>query len=144
MQEQLKKIQEEASEIISSITSLEKLQEIHRLYLGKKGELTSVLKGLAKLTVEEKKLIGSLANSIKEDLQNKIKDKEAELEASKPLLKNKIDISLPPLKPHRGHLHPTIQRMYDLNDAFRSWNCEIYDGNLSSNEAEAVGQLKFA
>lgn len=143
MQEQLKKIQEEASEIISSTTSLEKLQEIHRLYLGKKGELTSVLKGLAKLTVEEKKQIGSLANSIKEDLQNKIKEKESELEAAKPLLKNKIDISLPPLRRHRGHLHPTIQMMYDLNDAFRSLNFEIYEGDLISNEAEAFDNLNF-
>ena len=77
--DKLKEIEEKAKAEINSADLLDKLEAIRVRLLGKKGELTSVLRGLKDLSVEEKKNIGGMANRIKSELESLIKDRKENL-----------------------------------------------------------------
>lgn len=143
MQNELRQIQTEAILAITEARSPEEMQELHRKYLGKKGKLTSVLKSLGSMDPEERKVVGMLANEIKERLQLEFKGREASLESEKAFLNETIDLSLPGKAAPRGRLHPSLQMMEDLNEAFRSLNFDIYEGNLITTEEVAFDFLNF-
>ena len=98
MKEQINKINAQAKEEILSCKSIQDLTELKIKYLGKKGELTAILKGMKDLSPEERPMIGELVNNVRNELENKIKTKEEEFkeeELNKKLESEKIDISLP-------------------------------------------------
>jgi phenylalanyl-tRNA synthetase alpha chain len=94
-------------------------------YLGRKGELSQILRSLKDLSVEERKEIGALANSIKNDLGSVFKNKEDEVLGEK---SEDYDISLPGKEMKTGHLHPLTLIQRDLEDIFKSLGFSIFEG----------------
>ncbi|MDO5732803.1 MAG: phenylalanine--tRNA ligase subunit alpha [Eubacteriales bacterium] len=143
MKEKLKSMQVALQERLETIANTEDLAALYREVLGKKGELTKILKGLAGLSPEEKREMGQLANQLRDQLSEAFKKKESELLDAQSLLSKPIDLSLPGIELTSGALHPTTQMLYDLNDAFRSLNFDVYEGPMISSEAAEFDRLNF-
>ena len=98
MQERLQELQEEALEKITAASNLKELNDIRVAYLGKKGPITEVLRGMGKLSAEERPKMGALANDVRETITAKIEEKQALLEEAAvkaQLEKETIDVTLP-------------------------------------------------
>src|SRR5690554_262734 len=98
MQERLENLREEAVQAVESVDTTKDLQEIRVLYLGKKGAVTEVLKGMGKLSKEERPKIGQLANEVRDAITAAIETKEEVLEKEaleKQLIAETIDVTLP-------------------------------------------------
>src|SRR5690625_3143223 len=80
MKEQLAALQTEALEKVSNIETIKELQDINVAYLGRKGSLTAVLRGMGKLSPEERPVIGELANKVREVISKAIEEKQEVLE----------------------------------------------------------------
>ncbi|WP_298706771.1 phenylalanine--tRNA ligase subunit alpha [uncultured Veillonella sp.] len=109
MEETLKALKEQAASLINHADALPKLQEARVKYLGKKGELTALLKGLGKLAAEERPRMGALVNTVRQELEAMIDDVQQKLEAevlAAKLSAEKIDITLPGRATREGHVHP--------------------------------------
>ena len=109
MKEKLQEIQNKGVKEISSATDLKVLDEIRVKYLGKAGELTQILRGMKDVPPEERREVGTLANSVREKMEIALSEKLAELENAKLLAdmeKEKIDITEPSTGIKRGALHP--------------------------------------
>ncbi len=131
MKEKLEQIKNAAEAALGSASDMDGLEKIRIAYLGKKGELTAVLKGMGKLSAEERPVIGALANEIREFLTKEIDNKKAQLlkaEREKKLASEVIDVTLPARIPERGHLHPLTKVMNDIKDIFIGMGFEIADG----------------
>ena len=105
MKEQINQIKQNALEEISQTEELKTLNDVKVKYLGKKGELTSVLRGMGALTPEERPVIGSLVNEVREEIEKALNEKEEkfkEAELQEKLEKETIDITLPGTKIKRG------------------------------------------
>src|SRR5699024_12874195 len=108
MKEQLQKLQEEVTGIIKHITSLKYLQDLQEKYLGRKGSITEVLRGMGKLSKEERPVIGELANKVRGTIQSAIDEKKEALEQialEKQLETETIDVTLPGRPVHTGGTH---------------------------------------
>src|SRR5699024_4997555 len=98
MKEQLQKLQEEGTAIIKDITSLKTLQELQVKYLGRKGPIPEALRGMWKLSKEERPGIGELANKVRGTIQSAIDEKKEALEQialEKQLETETFDVTLP-------------------------------------------------
>lgn len=116
---------------IAEITDLKLLSEIKLKYLGKKSELGQILKGLGKLSIEEKKLIGKEVNLVKAELTAQLGLKEAAIKKAELNLKIKndtIDITLPGRKRHRGSLHPVSLIQHEIYKIFSFMGYTVEDG----------------
>ncbi|MBT4669335.1 MAG: phenylalanine--tRNA ligase subunit alpha, partial [Candidatus Ruthia sp.] len=113
-------ILDQAKASIAAAKSLKELDDLRVKFLGKKGELTALLKGLGKLSKEERPKMGEAINQAKVKLQNLLTDRKNHLETlelEKRLLKEKIDVSLPGRNVEMGGLHPvtiTLNRIQSL------------------------------
>ena len=110
-----------AKKLIEAATTTEALFDVKVKFLGKQGSLTSVLKELGKLTPDERKVIGQLANTVKAELEGLIDSKNNSLktlELNKKLSKEKIDVSLPGLAPRVGSIHPINKVMDEMCGIF--------------------------
>ncbi|MDO5022147.1 MAG: phenylalanine--tRNA ligase subunit alpha [Eubacteriales bacterium] len=143
MQEELRQMLEEAKRQIELAKSGDKLFTIRQKYMGKKGALTGVLKGLAGLSPEEKREIGSFANQIKTQIQVLLEKREADILENASNLDKPFDMTLPGEMPIKGGLHPIKQMCYDLNDAFLSLGFEIYSEDEITSEAYGFDNLNF-
>ena len=129
MKERLQKIREQALSAINSDNA--DLEQIRIQYLGKKGELTSVLRGMGALSPEERPIVGQIANEVRADIESAIKikadvQKNAELE--KKLVTEKIDVTLPANIPTAGKLHPLTQVQRTIEDIFIGMGFSIAEG----------------
>jgi phenylalanyl-tRNA synthetase alpha chain len=131
MKEQLQAIKLSVESALKDADTLEALEEIRIKYMGKKGELTAVLKGMGKLTPEERPVIGALANEIRQNLETEIESKkktiESRLEEEK-LKSEVIDITMPGKKTNVGKLHPMTQVMNTLKEIFMGMGFSIAEG----------------
>ena len=131
MKEQIEKIRSLAKEEISNVTNLQELNEVRVKFLGKKGELTAVLRGMGTLSSEERPIIGELVNKVRDELENLIKEKEEEFKKvnlNEKLKKETIDITLPATKVKRGSKHPVNRIIEELEDLFVSMGYDVVDG----------------
>ncbi len=128
MQEQIKKIKEGAVEEIAEIQDLKQIQDLKVKYLGKKSEFNQILKGLKDLSVEDKKIIGPLANQTKNEIKELLEQKEEELENAVDAEKEWIDVTAPGKKIKPGKLHPLTLVQNQIEDIFTSMGFEIADG----------------
>lgn len=123
MKEQLEKIYAEATTDIENASSVKDLEDIKFKYLSRKGEFNEIKKGLKDLSVEDKKIVGSLANEITQKLESSIKDKFKlfyEKELNEKLQKEKIDVTLPGQYVPRGHVHPLTSTTNEICSIFQS------------------------
>lgn len=131
MKENILKIKENAKHEIEEAKNITELETIRVKYLGKKGELTIVLRGMGELSAEERPLIGSLVNSTKEELENLIKEKQInfkKMELAEKLENEKIDITLPSTKVKRGSKHPLNRIIEEIEDLFVSMGYDVVTG----------------
>ena len=131
MEEQIKQIQNNAIEEISHSQDVKALEETKVKYLGKKGELTAILRGMGGLSPEERPIIGSLVNEVREKIELILKQKEEELknkEMEENLKTEKIDITLPSTKIRRGSKHPVNRIIEEVEDIFVSMGYDVVDG----------------
>ncbi|HHX37534.1 MAG TPA: phenylalanine--tRNA ligase subunit alpha, partial [Clostridiaceae bacterium] len=119
MSEIVKDIEAIRSQFLSDLEILKTSQELEELriaYLGKKGRLTSVLKGMGKLSKEERPTVGKLANEVRELLNERLDDAKRTLRAKEleqQLESEKLDVTVPGIRPARGVSHP-IEQTIDL------------------------------
>jgi phenylalanyl-tRNA synthetase alpha chain len=144
MIEKLEKIKEMSLNKILETNSIIDLQELRKDVMGKKSELSEVLKSLGSLEPEQRKEVGIKATEIKNFLSNKLDEREAELIDQKSVLDEPIDVTRPGTKVSEGALHPITQMCYDLNDAFLSLGFEVYSEDDISSEKFAFDNLNFA
>ena len=131
MKEQIEQIKLKSIEEIKKSTDLKNLEELRVKYLGKKGELTAVLRGMKDISPEERPIIGNLVNEVKAELENIIEEKETlfkQEELNKKLEAEKIDITLPGSKLKRGSLHPVNRIIEDIEDLFVSMGYDVVEG----------------
>jgi len=131
MREQLEQIKLTATAQLDSADSIEALEEARIKYLGKKGELTAILKGMGGLSAEERPVIGALANEVREFLTNAIDTKKSEMEAKlqdEKLAKEVIDITMPGKKSKVGNLHPLTKVLDEFKDTVIGLGFSIAEG----------------
>jgi len=131
VKEKIEQIKQKSIEEIKALKDSKALEELKIKYLGKKGELTSVLRGMKDLTAEERPVIGELVNNVKSTLSKIIEEKEREfkeLELNRKLQNEKIDITLPGNKFKRGSIHPLNRVIEDMEDLFVSMGYDVVTG----------------
>ena len=131
MKEQLRAISERAAAALKEVKAQSELEELRVAYLGKKGELTSILKQMGKLSAEERPAMGQLANAVRSEIEAKIAEKTAlikKAEQDKKLEKETLDISLPGKKGKKGGLHPLNTVLKDMINIFQSMGFDVVDG----------------
>ncbi|HNZ62886.1 MAG TPA: phenylalanine--tRNA ligase subunit alpha [Bacillota bacterium] len=143
MTDKLKEIRLAGLEAFAAAETSDQLELLRQQYLGKKGLLTEILKGLGRLSPEERRQTGQLANEIKNQLAGAIESRKEELLANASLFVQPPDLTIPGTGMARGGLHPVTQMCYDLNDAFRSLNFEIFSEDEITSELYAFDHLNF-
>ena len=131
MKEQIEQIKVNALKEIEKAKDLKELNEVNVKYLGKKGELTAVLRGMGALSAEERPVIGSLVNVVRDELEKAISEKEEKFKAEEmeaKLVKEKIDITLPANKIKRGSKHPLNRIIEEVEDIFVGMGYDVVDG----------------
>lgn len=131
MKEQIEQIKASAMQELANVTTAKELDDVRVKYLGKKGELTSVLRGMGALSAEERPVIGGLVNTVKTEIEDVINKKEDEfkaLELKRKLEKETIDITLPSEKIKRGSKHPLNRIIEDVEDLFVSMGYDVVTG----------------
>lgn len=131
MQEKLLAIKEAAFNEISSAENSGTLEEIRVKYLGKKGELTTILRGMGSLTPEERPVVGKLVNEAKNEVEQKLEEVGTAIktkEKNAKLASEVIDISLPGKKNVIGKRHPLDLTLDRMKEIFISMGFSIEDG----------------
>jgi phenylalanyl-tRNA synthetase alpha chain len=131
MKEKLQKIREQAIAQIEGSDGLEKLSEVRGAILGKKGELTAVLKGMKDVPPEDRPKVGQWVNETRAAIENVLAEQTKKLEAEALRIRyeaEKIDVTMPAETPAKGNLHPITQVRNQLTDIFASMGFEIYEG----------------
>ena len=131
MNEKLKAIREEAVSKILESENLDKLNEIRVAYLGKKGQLTEVLKGMKDVAPEDRPKVGQMVNETRAAIEEKMEEVKNNLAAKAREAKLKaevIDVTLPAKKNKIGHLHPNTVALEELEKIFVGLGYEVVEG----------------
>ena len=131
MKEQIEQIKVTSIEEVKNAKDLKTLNDLKVKYLGKKGELTQVLRGMGAISPEERPVIGGLVNAVRDELNGLFDSKEKELqeaELAKKLEAEKIDVTLPASKTKRGSKHPLNRVIEEIEDLFVSMGYDVVDG----------------
>ncbi len=120
LEAQLEALQQEAKGAIAATATLERLEELRVVYLGKKGQLSALLRGMGQLSIEERPRIGALVNTVKEALQTDLEQQRTNLQSRQiqaQLEAETLDVTMPAVYRPIGRLHPlnsTIDRALDI------------------------------
>jgi len=131
MKEQIETILQQALDDIAGVLSVEALQEVRVKYLGKKGALTTIMKGIGALSPEERPIIGQVVNSVRTELEEKIETTLAHIRnASKTesLQKERIDVTLPGRRRPTGSKHPITLVTDEITDIFAGLGFQVAEG----------------
>jgi len=131
MKEKLEALKEQALSSINEADNSAALEEIRIKYLGKKGELTAILKMMGSLSAEERPVVGQIANEVRGAIDSALTEKSAVLEKAaqdKKLNDEAIDVTMPSKKAIIGGLHPLNKVLDDMLDIFQSMGFDVVDG----------------
>ncbi|RAS77731.1 phenylalanine--tRNA ligase subunit alpha [Priestia endophytica] len=131
MKERLQELKEEALGKVESAQNLKEVNDVRVAYLGKKGPITEVLRGMGKLSAEERPVIGSLANEVREEIASQIAAKQARLEeeeVERQLASETIDVTLPGRPVKTGNHHPLTAVIEEMEDLFLGMGYNIAEG----------------
>ncbi len=131
MKDQLMEIRKKAEEELSKVQSMQELESLRVKYLGKKGQLTSVLRGMGALPAEERPVVGQLANEIREFIERTLEDSRQNLMRKERALKMEqeaIDVTVPGKRRFLGKKHPLSIVMDEIKEVFLGMGYEIAEG----------------
>ncbi|MGE3920349.1 MAG: phenylalanine--tRNA ligase subunit alpha [Gammaproteobacteria bacterium] len=131
MLKELPEIIESAKKKIADTNDLSSLEQVRVQYLGKKGELTEILKSIGSLSSDERPKAGQLINEAKVQVNDLLEKRKVELEAvdlSQKLAEQSIDVTLPGRSQSQGHLHPVSRVRNRVENFFRQLGFDIADG----------------
>ena len=131
MKERLQEIRERALEQINSTDSLEKLNEVRVSILGKKGELTEVLKGMKDVEPKDRPMVGQIVNETRQAIEEVLENARKELSEKMREIQMKaevIDVTLPAKKNNVGHSHPNTLALEEIKKIFVGMGYEVVEG----------------
>ena len=131
LEQKVGQIREEAMNALLGADGMDRLNEIRVAYLGKKGTLTAVLKGMKDVTPEERPKVGKWVNDAREQIEGRIEEIRARLEEEKleaRLEAEAIDVTLPARKQKRGHRHPNTIALEEVERIFVGMGYEVVEG----------------
>ena len=131
MRELMQKLREASLQAILEAQDAEGLENLRVKYLGKKGEMTGILRQMGKLSAEERPAMGQLANQLRSEIENAIEQRRKELSEAmleRKLEREALDVTLPGETPHLGHKHPMYNVLDQIKDIFIGMGFEIVDG----------------
>ena len=139
----ISEIREQALAAVRNASSFEDLQQLETSLLGKKGSVTGLLKAIREVPPEQRRQFGQDVNVLKNEIEKAVEERRGQLVIQSAERGVELDTSLPGAAPRRGTLHPIIQTMYALNDAFLSLGFEIFEAPEVSSELFAFDNLNF-
>ncbi len=131
MKEKLQKIKEEAIRHIESSEDLSKLNDVRVAVLGKKGELTAVLKSMKDILPKDRPAFGQMVNDVRAEIEKRLEDAKSALEAKEMelrLQKEVIDVTLPAKRNKVGHRHPNTIALEEVESIFIGMGYEVVEG----------------
>lgn len=131
MKAKLEEIRLEALHALEGLDELDKLEEFRLKYLGKKGALTQVLRGMGGLPAEERPIVGQIANEVRNQLESELEQKTKDLKEAaltRRLEAEKIDVTVPGERPGLGRLHPVTTVLNELKDIFLGMGFDVAEG----------------
>ncbi len=131
MKEQLEQLKTQALAALQEASTPAALEEVRLRYLSKKGEVTSVLKMMGKLSAEERPIIGQLANNVRAEIEQRLEEKMSEINAAvleEKLASEALDVTIPGEAVTMGHEHPMNQVLQEIKDIFVGLGYQIVDG----------------
>ncbi|MDR2903424.1 MAG: phenylalanine--tRNA ligase subunit alpha, partial [Clostridiales bacterium] len=131
MKEQLQKIKSEAAEKLADIANLKELDDLRVYYLGKKGALTKILKGMGALSAEERPVIGQISNEVRAFIETKLDEAKKDLsmkEQAAHMKEEIIDVTMPGRLQEIGHRHPMTTVIEEVKRIFIGMGYEIAEG----------------
>ena len=131
MKELLQKLHDAAMQAILETEDVDSLESLRVKYLGKKGELTSILRQMGRLSAEERPAMGQLANQLRAEIEETLETRRAALNEARlemKLLQETVDVTLPGKKQPQGHKHPMYSVLDQIKDIFIGMGFEIVDG----------------
>lgn len=131
MKQQLESIRAQAMAALEDASTPAALEELRVKLLGKKGELTAVLKQMGKLSAEERPVMGQLANSVRSAIEEKLEERKAEIHASvleAKLAAEAVDVTIPGTAVAVGHQHPMNQVLQQIKDVFVGLGYQVVEG----------------
>ena len=146
MKEKLKMLQEKASEAFREAKEIKDVDELKVKYLGKKGELTRLLKDLGRLSAEERPIIGQFANDVRQDIETMLEETKKRLTAAemeRRMEKEKIDVTMPGKAQPEGHKHPMSIVIDELCDIFMGMGYEVAEGPEVEDDWHVFEALNF-
>ena len=137
LKEQLQAIQQKAVERLEQAKETQAVEDIRIKYLGKKGDVTQVLKGMKDLSPKERPIVGKLANDVRDTIQAKISERKAVLHQealNKQLEEETIDVTLPGTTHSVAQTHIILQVIEEIEDLFLGMGYKIVEGNEVETE----------
>ena len=131
MKEQLKLLRESSLSAIAEAQTGDELEALRIKYLGKKGELTAILKLMGKLSAEERPVMGQLANEVRNVVEASLEERKSAVSAlmlEKRLADEAIDVTSPGKKQEMGHRHPMYTALDEIKEIFIGMGFTILDG----------------
>jgi len=137
MKESLQALQSQALTELKAVKTPAELKELRVKYLGRKGPMTEILRGMGKVPAAERPVIGQVVNEVKKNLDTAITEREAVLERealAARLANEKVDITLPGRKCAAGHLHPLTLTLREIKRIFMNMGFDVIEGPEIEND----------
>ena len=131
MKDMMQQLRDTAIGAILKAENVESLEAMRIKYLGKKGELTAILKQMGSLSPEERPVMGQIANRLRSDIEEALDQRRKDLEAVRMALKlesETVDVTMPGKDVREGHKHPMYNVLDQIKDIFIGMGFEIVDG----------------
>ena len=131
MKQQLEQIRSQALASLEQVQTPAALDELRVRYLGKKGELTAVLKQMGKLSPEERPVLGQLTNSVRAEIEAKLEERKIAINAAvleAKLASEALDVTIPGTEVKLGHQHPMNQVLQQIKEIFVGLGYQVVDG----------------
>ena len=125
--ESVEQLREAAVSALNSADSSEHLESWRVEFLGRKGRLTALLRGLGSLEIEERKIVGAAANLLRADLDSLYEERERQAKSLNAVV-GSLDVTLPGRKPAVGGLHPSTQMIREITQAFNEMGFQTVEG----------------
>ena len=131
IQEDLERIRQEAKKKLEEVTTPEEINDLRVALLGKKGQITAILKGMKDVSKEDRPKVGQMVNEMRTEIETALTGRQEEILAKLQearLGAEEIDVTLPAKKIEKGHLHPNQVALREIEDIFIGMGYEVVDG----------------